>query len=226
MKDSAARWLPIAGLLLLFFCGAAGSQTKGFSFVDNFDASALGLNKKEAYFAKIRLQALDDLIIANREKSEEEKLKVVNEFFNRVPYVSDIVAWGVKDYWARPTEFLARDKGDCEDYVIAKFFTLKQLGVPENRLYFTYVKALKLNQAHMVLTYYENPRSVPLVMDNLNFRILPATERSDLAYVYSFNAASLFLNTQQGRGKTVDQSGSSKNIKWARFLERIEKDGL
>lgn len=213
-------------VLMLMVNVAISNKSEGFSFADGFSASAMGLNKKEAYFARIRLQSLDDLIRSNRDKSDRQKLKIVNDFFNRVPYMSDMEAWGVKDYWARPSEFLAHDKGDCEDYVIAKFFTLRLLGVDENKLYFTYVKALKYNQAHMVLTYYETPRSVPLVLDNFNFRILEATQRKDLVYVYSFNASSLFMNTQKGRGRTVEQGGSSKNKKWTRFLERIEKDGL
>jgi len=191
-------------------------------------ADPSALDKQTAaneYFAKQRFKALDELIASSRDKSDAEKLKAVNDFYNRVPYASDMQTWGVQDYWARPSELLTRDRGDCEDYVIAKFFTLKRLGVADDKLYFTYVKALKLNQAHMVLTYYETPKSVPLVLDNLNYRILPATQRDDLAYVYSFNAASLFLNTQKGRGATVE-GGSARSKKWVEFLKRIEKEGL
>lgn len=181
--------------------------------------------KAKAYFAKQRLDALARLKQKLVNGSEREKLEGVNDFFNRVRFASDRETWGVDDYWASPREFLTRDQGDCEDFVIAKYFTLRQLGVPEEKLYFTYVKALKLNQAHMVLTYYETPGSVPLVLDNLNYLVLPATKRKDLAYVYSFNAGSLFLNTQKGRGRSV-KGGSARNKKWAEFLQRIEKDGL
>ncbi|WP_345984442.1 transglutaminase-like cysteine peptidase [Sulfurimonas sp. HSL-1656] len=188
-------------------------------------ALAASKAKKEDYFAKKRFEAMDKMLRDLRNKSEMEKLEGVNDFFNRVRFVSDLENWGVEDYWARPSEFLTRDRGDCEDYVIAKYFALKRLGVPEQKLYFTYVKAIRFNQAHMVLTYYENPRAVPLVLDNLNYRIFPATKRKDLVYVYSFNAESLFLNTQKGRGRTL-AGGSTRNKEWAVFLQRIEKEGL
>lgn len=181
--------------------------------------------KDPDYFFKQRMAALDRLVEGLQGKSEKEKLEGVNDFFNRVRFVSDEEAWGVKDYWATPTEFLRRDEGDCEDFVIAKYFTLKKLGVPEDKLFFTYVKALKLNQAHMVLTYYETPKSVPLILDNLNYLVLPADKRKDLVYVYSFNAGTFFLNTQRGRGRTIE-GGAAENKQWAAFLKRVQKDGL
>ena len=82
-------------------------------------------------------------------------------------FINDQALWEKKDYWATPIETLSIGGGDCEDYAIAKYFTLKQLGVDESKLRLTYVKAIELNQAHMVLTYFENKRAVPLVLDNL-----------------------------------------------------------
>jgi len=220
-----------AFILLLFFGWSTGCgrpfAVLGAAVVHAAGNPSRSGDEKGAgdYFAQKRFQALKEVERRLAGKSDLEKLKGVNDFFNRVRFVSDLETWGVEDYWARPSEFLTRDQGDCEDFVIAKFFTLRALGVEEGKLYFTYVKALKFNQAHMVLTYYETPKAVPLVLDNLNYLILPATERKDLAYVYSFNAASLFLNTQHGRGRSVE-GGSTKNKQWAAFLHRIEKDGL
>jgi len=62
---------------------------------------------------------------------------------------------------------LASNGADCEDFSIAKYFALKELGVPIQRLRITYVKAVRLNQAHMVLAYYPEPDAVPLILDNL-----------------------------------------------------------
>lgn len=104
---------------------------------------------------------------------------------------------------------LGKGAGDCEDYVIAKYFTLKQLGIPTDKLYFTYVKALKYNQAHMVLSYYETPKSIPLILDNINGKIKIATQRTDLLPVYSFNGDSLYLAKQEGLGQVVP--GGNKN---------------
>src|SRR3546814_5193816 len=88
----------------------------------------------------------------------------------------------------------------------AKCVTLLELGVPESRLQITYGKALRLNQAHMVLAYYANPAADPLVLDNLVPDILPGSSRDDLVPVYSFNGQGLWISRARGRGKRVGGS--------------------
>ena len=73
------------------------------------------------------------------------QLKEVNRFFNQFRYREDFEQWGKKDYWATPEEFIGTQYGDCEDFVIAKYFSLRKLGVPDNKLYLTYVKSLDKN---------------------------------------------------------------------------------
>lgn len=114
-------------------------------------------------------------------------LKSVNAYFNRLPFLSDTSHWGIADYWATPAEMSASNGGDCEDYAISKYFLLKELGVPVERLRITYVKAMSINQAHMVLAYYPSPGAEPLILDNLEDGVRPASERKDLVPVYSFN---------------------------------------
>ena len=231
MVEPVRKSLPRLLLLLWMLTGCSGGSTTPAPAVAPADAvvreapEATAPKKDPDYFVKQRMAALKRLVTELKGKSDMDKLEGVNDFFNRVRFVPDSQTWGVKDYWATPTEFLTRDQGDCEDFVIAKFFTLKELGIPEDKLFFTYVKALKLNQAHMVLTYYETPRSVPLVLDNLNYLVLPASKRKDLVYVYSFNAGTFFLNTQRGRGRTIE-GGAAENKQWAAFLKRMQKDGL
>ena len=59
------------------------------------------------------------------------KLSRVNEFFNyRTRFEDDIAAWSQDDYWATPLETLTRGRGDCEDFAIAKYVSLMELGVP------------------------------------------------------------------------------------------------
>jgi len=93
---------------------------------------------------------------------------------------------------------LASNGADCEDFSIAKYFALKELGVPIERLRITYVKAVQLNQAHMVLAYYPAPKDEPLILDNLENGVRPASERTDLVPVYSFNDEDVLL-ARQGR---------------------------
>ena len=122
-----------------------------------------------------------------RAERETAMLAIVNRYFNRARFVSDIEHWGVDDYWATPAELIASDGGDCEDYAIAKYFALKELGIPRARLRITYVRSLLLKQAHMVLAYYPTPQADPLILDNLEDQIRPGSQRLDLIAVYSFN---------------------------------------
>ena len=192
-------------------------------FIDN--QTITKVEKKYGLFAKNRVLALIKLMNTLKNADEKEKLIKVNHFFNQVTYASDMSVWGVKDYWATRMEFLGKDKGDCEDYATAKYFTLKQLGVPTNKMYLSYVKATKQKIAHMVLTYFKTKRSIPLVLDNYNKRILPATKRPDLIPIYSFNGDSLYLAKQTGLGKEVP-SGVSKNKKWTKLLQDIKRNKI
>lgn len=161
------------------------------------------VEKEYGVFAKKRALALVSMMNRAKDVSELDKLEKVNDFFNNTPYHSDQSVWGVSDYWATRLEFIGKDKGDCEDFVIAKYFTLKELGVPTSKMFMTYAKSLKFNVAHMVLTYYETPKSIPLVLDNYNYKILPANERKDLTPVYSFSGDDLFSAKQAQLGKML-----------------------
>jgi predicted transglutaminase-like cysteine proteinase len=173
--------------------------------------------------AKRRVEVLNTLMLSLQTSGESEKLEKVNAFFNQMRFASDEEIWHQKDYWATRMEFIGMGAGDCEDFVIAKYFTLKQLGISTDKLFFTYVKAIKYQQAHMVLTYFETPTSVPLVLDNINFKILPATQRNDLVPVYSFNGDALYLAKQQGLGQVVP-SGMQKNKKWFDLIDKIRRE--
>lgn len=120
---------------------------------------------------------------------EADTLQIVNDAINsKMKWLDDKVHWRADDYWATPAESIASAGGDCEDYSIAKYYMLKELGVPLARLRITYVRALSLRgQAHMVLAYFSTPDAEPLILDNLDSRVRPASQRADLDPVYSFN---------------------------------------
>ncbi|MDH0895770.1 MULTISPECIES: cysteine protease LapG [unclassified Pseudomonas] len=176
----------------------------------------------ELGLAKARIEAWDELIRASEQLPEREKLTVVNRFFNRqLRFADDVAVWRLNDYWATPVEALVKGAGDCEDYSIAKYFTLRRLGVPSERLRITYVKALRQNQAHMVLTYYASPTADPLVLDNLIGEIRPASQRQDLLPVYAFNAEGLYLPGQAGR-----KSDTKKLSRWQDLLNKMRAEGF
>ena len=152
----------------------------------------------------------------------KKKLVRVNDFFNQqIQFVEDNELWGLSNYWATPLELLAQGAGDCEDYSIAKYFTLKELGVPESKMRITYVKAVELNQAHMVLTYFTSPGAEPFVLDNLIPVIKPASKRQDLFPVYSFNGVGLWVSKKHGFSERVGDSGRL-NL-WAQLKKRMLK---
>jgi predicted transglutaminase-like cysteine proteinase len=157
---------------------------------------------------------------------EEEKLIRVNSFFNHIPAGQDITIWGVNDYWATPMEFLIANRGDCEDYAIAKYFSLQQLGVPEARLRITYVTAFlperRLLQPHMVLGYYPSPSAEPLILDNLVPAILPASKRTDLSPVFGFNGSGLWSAQQEKNGGGTN--GGSLPGAWREMLQRMDTE--
>ena len=193
----------------------------------NFRLDTELLSKAEQKYgksARLRLVAWENLIITDNSQTELEKLEKVNQFFNQMEFVEDIDHWGNKDYWATPIEFLGTQGGDCEDFTIAKYFTLKAMGIEEEKLYLTYVKALTYNVHHMVLTYFSTPGSEPLVLDNIVADIKPASQRRDLLPIYSFNGTGLWLAKQRGRGKLA---GSSSRLKrWQDLVQRMSKDNL
>jgi predicted transglutaminase-like cysteine proteinase len=148
------------------------------------------------------------LMQKKREASEMEKLESVNSFFNQLEFVDDIYHWGKKDYWATPQEMLTSNGGDCEDFATAKYFTLRQLDIPDDKMRLTYVKALKLKEPHMVLSFYTEPTADPLILDSLVKEILFASERTDLIPIYSFNGQGLWLAKKQ----SSDRLGNSERL--------------
>jgi len=171
--------------------------------------------------AEARVRAWQQILIENKSASVADQLYEINRFFNEIPFVDDITHWGQRDYWATPIEFLGTNGGDCEDFTIAKYFSLRDLGVPTEKLRLMYVTVTKPRQAHMVLAYYETPNSIPLVLDNINKRILPASQRRDLIPVYSFNGEGLWLAKEQGRGRQMQ--GKNNNTLWQDLNERMQQ---
>ena len=183
------------------------------------DAQIKKLGQKYGEMAERRLRSWQNLMKEIANADEAEKLDKVNRFFNQMEFVDDIIHWKQKDYWASPVEFLITNGGDCEDFSIAKYYTLRQAGVPIEKLSIAYVKALRLNQAHMVLTYYATPKATPMILDNLIPDIKPANRRPDLQHVYSFNGDNLWLS-KKGRRSTL--VGTSDQLKpWVQLQSRL-----
>lgn len=117
-------------------------------------------------------------------QSPMDQLKAVNRFFNQWPYRLDIERYGVSDYWATPEEFM-KLSGDCEDYSIAKYFALKQLGFDTQNLRIVVVKDRIRNIGHAVLAVYIDDTAY--ILDNLSDLVLVHSKYAHYVPQYSVN---------------------------------------
>ncbi|MEK8047161.1 transglutaminase-like cysteine peptidase [Ideonella margarita] len=178
------------------------------------DAAVAGVRALQANLAKVP------------PRDDASLLATVNSFFNqRIAFREDLENWGQVDYWASPLESLQRGAGDCEDYAIAKYFTLISTGVPHKRLRLVYVRAAVngLVVPHMVLAFYPSADADPLVLDNLVPDIRPASRRPDLTPVFSFNAEAIW----EGVGTAnVGGSPGERLSRWRDVLIRGKQEGF
>lgn len=127
---------------------------------------------------------LEKLVGALKGKDPLSQLKTVNAQLNKAKYVTDQNNWGQKDYWATPAEFMSRF-GDCEDYAIAKYVTLKMLGWEEQSLRVVAVKDLNLKVGHAVLVAFHGGKVY--VLDNQIKQVVEAGRIRHYQPVFSIN---------------------------------------
>lgn len=167
------------------------------------------VSEKYGFFAKKRFESLQNLILEIKDTNDLKKIEEVNDFFNNISYSSDKDTYGVTDYWATPFEFLSNGEGDCEDYVIAKYFLLIHLGIPSNKMFITYVNVEGYSQAHMVLSFFEN-QDDPYILDSFKTELLNVSKRTDLKIIYYFNPEIL-----------KDGMQTSAHRKWNNLINNI-----
>lgn len=120
-----------------------------------------------------------------------QRLDAVNRFMNRHRYVTDLVNWGVEDYWETPNEFATKD-GDCEDFAIAKYYSLRALGVSEESLRIVVLQDLNLRIGHAVLVALVDGKA--WVLDNQIDRVIEADRIRHYKPYYSLNERSFWLH--------------------------------
>ena len=174
------------------------------------------------------LRALQPLLVASADPEERLHLQEINEFFNRrILFREDLEVWGQVDYWASPFEMFEKGAGDCEDFAVAKYFSLLAAGVAAPKLRLVYVRAQiggpgGAVQAHMVLAYYPTPTAEPLILDNLITEVRPAGRRPDLTPVFSFNAEGLW----QGTGAQAAGDPVARLSRWRDVLAKARAEGF
>jgi predicted transglutaminase-like cysteine proteinase len=174
--------------------------------------------KKYGVFAKNRfVDIAKSLLHGLQNASTMKKLNTVNSWVNFTPYASDIQVYGVRDYWATLYEFVGKNRGDCEDYTIAKYYILKALGIDPHRMKFAYViykNSRGKKSSHMVLAYFKVPRPKSkddiLILGNNNRLVLPASKRPDLIKMI----------------KMINGDTGPKSRKWKRLEANMKRKKL
>lgn len=215
------RLLSLVALLLFSWGHAAG-----------YDADKLVKSLTQRFGAGAAPKFRDwQKLVADTEAMDdpEAQIKRVNDFWNkRMQFMEDKDAWGQDDYWATPMESLGQGKIDCEDFAIAKYFTLLSAGMDVTQLRLIYVKAKlggaasNITQAHMVLAFYSDPEAEPEILDNLLGEIRPASRRSDLTPVFSFNGQGMWAGVSASSGA----SGGKRLSRWEDLLVRAHAEGF
>jgi len=214
------RWARRMAMLVLAFAAALPSSAWDAGLMH---AAAQRLGPR----ALAAVGPLHEVLAAARAADDLVRLDLINRFFNqRIAFRPDAEVWAVEDHWTSPLEVLARGQGDCEDYAIAKFASLRAAGVARERLRLVYVRARlpgqPEDQPHMVLAYHAELGAEPLVLDNLQTEILPAGQRPDLTPVFSFNDEGLW----QGTGSTRAGNPLARLSRWREAWSRTLDEGF
>lgn len=210
-------------IVLLCLVGALKVAAVDFDRMQNILSQRFGPAAQESF------RDWQKLLQANAGQTAPVQLKQVNDFFNRrVRFRDDPLVWGQSDYWATPMETLGKGAGDCEDFAIAKYFTLLLLNVPDEKLRLVYVQARlgginsSITQAHMVLAFYPSPEAEPVLLDNLVNDLQPASRRPDLNPVFSFNSQGIWQGATGARGS----GGPASLSRWQELLRRARTEGF
>lgn len=195
-------------------------------FAENYpsynDVELKYIEKKFGSISKNRVLDYVKTINSLKLYSKQKQLAKVNLYLNQLLPQYDEVMQNTEDHWSTPKEFLTTGYGDCEDYVIIKYFTLLKLGFEEEKLFITTVHEKYSGTYHMVLSYFEDKDSSPLILDNLSFRIMNLKSREDLKADLFLNSSGIYKLNENGELTKV--SPSSK--KFQKLLNKIEKENF
>lgn len=145
-------------------------------------------------FNHCQLQHWKAFLKTLRGKDPIDQLRAVNRYANRARYVIDPRNYGVPDYWATPGEFLRRN-GDCEDYAIVKFMSLRALGFDPERMRIVVLNDMNLNAAHAVLVVWLGDTA--LMLDNQVPQVVRADAIRHYRPIYSVNEHHWWLHRYQ-----------------------------
>ncbi|KLE00947.1 transglutaminase-like cysteine peptidase [Aliarcobacter butzleri] len=204
-------------LILFLFSNSFAYEFK----LNQKDKNLIEKSTQKSFILK-RLAKYEEVKNKARNLDINKKLTQINLFINGSLAEFDNASMGIDDYWMTPKEFFIKGHGDCEDYVIAKYFTLLELGVKKENLYPAIVKVQGSASLHLVLLYVEDKNKSPLVLDNLSFKILPFSKRTDLTPIAAFNEIDSYTLTREKFLQKANVDWGKEN-KWEKLLNRVYK---
>ena len=204
-------------LILFLFSNSFAYEFK----LNQKDKNLIEKSTQKSFILK-RLAKYEEVRSKARNLDINKKLAQINLFINGSLAEFDNASMGIDDYWMTPKEFFIKGHGDCEDYVIAKYFTLLELGVKKENLYPAIVKVQGSASLHLVLLYVEDKNKSPLVLDNLSFKILPFSKRTDLTPIAAFNEIDSYTLTREKFLQKANVDWGKEN-KWEKLLNRVYK---
>ncbi|MFX4212471.1 transglutaminase-like cysteine peptidase [Aliarcobacter butzleri] len=204
-------------LILFLFSNSFAYEFK----LNQKDKNLIDKSTQKSFILK-RLAKYEEVRSKARNLDINKKLAQINLFINGSLAEFDNASMGIDDYWMTPKEFFIKGHGDCEDYVIAKYFTLLELGVKKENLYTAIVKVEGSASLHLVLLYVEDKNKSPLVLDNLSFKILPFSKRTDLTPIAAFNEIDSYTLTREKFLQKANVDWGKEN-KWEKLLNRVYK---
>ncbi|HPF45789.1 MAG: transglutaminase-like cysteine peptidase [Alphaproteobacteria bacterium] len=153
--------------------------------------SKMGQNCRRTKAFKCVDQAWQDMINSLKGQPEKVTLETVNKYMNESSYITDMVNWHQEDYWATINQFLGKD-GDCEDYAIAKYYSLKELGFKVDQMRIVIVHDNNLNIAHAILAVYLKDKI--WILDNQVSHIISSDQVVHYRPLYSINENAWWLH--------------------------------
>ena len=134
-----------------------------------------------------------ELLVSLQGKPLREQLREINSWGNKHPYIIDQVNWGLEDYWETPFEFMAIN-GDCEDYAIAKYYSLKALGHGDDIMRIMIVQDFNLGGIiHAVLGVEDDGEL--FILDNQIQQVMPARKILHYRPIYGINESAWWVLT-------------------------------
>ncbi len=211
--------LMIVLLQLLWPCSAFSDMQIDFKQFHQLMAQRFGASRLEVS------QAWEKLLLEAARLPEQARIDKIHRFFqHHLQYETDLQIWGQKDYWATPLETLGTGRGDCEDWAIAKYFSLRLVGIAEPHLRLIYVRHENstTSEPHVVLGCHVAAAAELLILDSRFPRVFPLSRRSDLKPLFSFNSENLWIGIQS---EPAIGTFASLSL-WYDLLNRVQQEGI